>query len=93
MSNSVNVHELKIWPESFEAVLNRRKTYEIHKADRPFAVDDILILREWNPDVLNYTGRMTIVTVTYITHPSTFGLPSDLCVMAIVPHYNPVRVA
>ena len=34
------VHELKCWPEYFEAVISGAKTFEVRKNDRDFAVRD-----------------------------------------------------
>ena len=31
------IHELKIYPEYFKAVISGEKTFEIRKNDRPFA--------------------------------------------------------
>lgn len=42
-------HVLKCWPPFFAAVAEGRKHHEIRLWDRDFAVDDILLLREWNP--------------------------------------------
>ena len=61
-------HELKTWPEYFAAVDEGRKTFEIRKADRLYAVGDILHLREWDSDTDQYTGRGMWVRVTYITN-------------------------
>lgn len=42
-------HELKCWPESFEAIATGVKTFEIRKDDRGYRVGDYLLLREWKP--------------------------------------------
>lgn len=86
-------HDLKCWPEPFEAIRSGRKTHEIRVADRPFAVGDVLRLREWHrgTDLLRgrYTGREFDVEVTYMTPGGAWGLPADLCVMSV----RPVRPA
>ncbi len=42
-------HTLKIAPEYFEAVASGRKTVEIRREDdKIFAVNDLLVLREWD---------------------------------------------
>ena len=59
-------HDLKIWPEFFQAVLEDRKRFEYRNDDRGFKVGDVLLLREWTPYTENYTGRKEEVKVTYI---------------------------
>ena len=78
-------HELKTWPEFFQAILDGRKKHEIRQADRPFAVGDTLHLREWDPETHIYSGRDLKVTVTYITPGGQWGVAPDMCVMSIVP--------
>lgn len=75
-------HDLKCWPNPFQAVWDGRKLYEIRKADRPFRVGDSLLLREWYPD-LGYSGREIRAAVTYMTPPGEWGLPEDRCVLGI----------
>lgn len=60
------MHELKIWPEYFEAVRSGLKTFEIRKHDRGFHVGDTLWLREYDPNSEEYTGRSVKRMITYI---------------------------
>lgn len=79
-------HDLKIWPRFFDLVRKGEKSFEVRKCDRPFAVGDTLILREWNPAALpegSYTGRVTEKVVIYIMHGPAFGIEAGHCVMAI----------
>lgn len=60
-------HELKILPEYYRAVIERRKTFEVRKNDRNFKVGDKIRLREFDPDYkLKYTGREWYGKITYI---------------------------
>lgn len=59
-------HELKTWPDYFNALLDGRKRFEYRRDDRGFKVGDTLHLREWEPTFENYTGREMRVRVTYI---------------------------
>jgi len=72
------IHNLKIWPEYFEAVKSGIKTFEARVNDRGYRVDDILHLREWSGQ---YTGREVKVKVTY-----TLQLVGGPMVMSIVPY-------
>lgn len=96
----MTTHVLKTWPAPFAAVLDGTKRHEIRKADRPFAVGDVLELREWDPEIMGrglrggshfegttrgYTGRSLTVRVTYITRGGEWGVPDGLCVMSIAP--------
>lgn len=81
-------HHLKIWPGEFEAVRSGRKTHELRKADRAFAVGDLVILEEWIPtgeDLSEgrFTGRSILRKITYITLGGSWGLADDLCVLSI----------
>lgn len=59
-------HDLKIWPEYFQAVKSGIKPFEVRKDDRTFLEGDVLLLREWNPDTKAYTGRELRRKVTYV---------------------------
>ncbi len=87
-------HDLKTHPGPFQAVWDGRKTFEIRKFDRPFAVGDVLLLREWDPDggyLVEYppflsgrlTGRFVVAAVPYLTKPGAWDLPPDIGVLGI----------
>jgi hypothetical protein len=61
------IHELKSWPEFFNAILEGRKRHELRRNDRDFCVGDVLRLREFHNSQQTYTGRETRVRITYIT--------------------------
>ena len=63
----MTTHELKCWPDFFQALLTRRKTFEVRKDDRGYLPGDILILREYNPTTESFTGRSLEREITYIS--------------------------
>ncbi len=58
--------EKKIWPEYFQKILDGVKTYELRLADFTCNPGDILVLREWDPNTKEYTGRKVEKQVTYV---------------------------
>lgn len=67
-------HPLKCWPEFFQAIVERKKTFEVRKNDRDFKVGDTLRLYEYDPKSKTYTGRVHTVEVTYIAPMDRFGM-------------------
>ena len=61
------VHDLKTWPEYFEAVKSGAKRFEIRRNDRAFLVGDVLHLIEFDAATSSPTPRCVLVRVTYIT--------------------------
>ena len=62
------IHELKVWPEYFTALLDGRKTFELRKDDRGFGVGHVLDLREFSPGDETYTGRSVRKKISYISY-------------------------
>lgn len=81
---NLKAHELKTWPEYFEAILDGRKRFEIRKNDRGFEVGDHLILMEYDPTESKYSDREIYCEVDYIMHGKKFGLILGYCIMNIV---------
>jgi hypothetical protein len=46
----VTLHDLKSWPDYFQAVVNGRKRFEVRRDDRSYKEGDIVMLREFIPD-------------------------------------------
>lgn len=80
----MKIHYLKTYPEYFAATENGSKTFELRENDRDFQVKDVLILQEFDPDKIQFTGRIISASVTYILQ-GVFGLPPILCIMGIYP--------
>lgn len=74
-------HELKIWPEYYNAILDGRKKFELRKADRPYKVGDTLLLKEYDPLWEKYTERECLVSITYILE-GQHAIPG-YCLMSI----------
>ena len=75
----MTVHDLKCWPEFFEPVWRGEKTAEIRYNDRKYAVGDVLLLREWEPEMAAYTGRECRRMVTHmIQGAGTVGVIAPL---------------
>lgn len=60
--------EKKVTPEYFEAILKRDKNFEIRLADWKCGTGDILVLKEWDPKLKEYTGRTLEKKVTYVAY-------------------------
>ena len=91
------IHELKIYPQYFRAVLDGSKTFEFRKDDRGFEVGDTLILKEFIPETIDhtagepvikesrYTGRTIKKKITYILKDGVPGcrLRDGLVILAL----------
>ena len=66
--------EKKTWPKFFEKILSGEKTFEFRLADFDIEPGDTLVLREWDPETKDYTGRQIEkdVTVVVKTKGQTF---------------------
>lgn len=82
------VHDLKVLPAFFEALRDGRKTYEVRRLDRPYAVGDTLALHEWGathdyPDG-RYTGREVRKRISHMLAGSPW-MPDGIAVLGLEP--------
>jgi hypothetical protein len=90
----IKKHELKCWPEYFQAIFGNEKLFEARLDDRDFQVGDVLQLREWNPETKSYTGANIFRKITYILR-GALDIPSSALrpgyvVMSIEPMSFPI---
>ena len=71
------IHDLKCWPEYFQAVKSGIKPFEYRKDDRGYKVGDVLHLREYDPATFQYSGDEIDKTVTYGLPVVTYGAGND----------------
>lgn len=87
------LHELKILPQYYDAVVNGIKTFEIRKNDRNYSVGDTIKLREFDKDDIynvkwsthsEYTKRECYAVITYILNLKDFlNLDEDYVALGI----------
>ncbi len=58
--------EKKIFPEYFELVRTGKKTYDFRLADFAINPGDTLVLKEWDKQKKEFTGRELEKEVTYV---------------------------
>lgn len=63
----MKIHSLKIWPQYFQKIIDKKKTAELRFNDRNYQIEDLLFLQEYNNEKKEYTGRETYVKITDIT--------------------------
>jgi hypothetical protein len=59
--------EKKTIPMLFEKVLNGEKNFDLRICEFDCEVGDVLVLREWDPETEEYTGRQVEKTITFLT--------------------------
>ena len=89
MKREIIIHELKIWPEFFKLIDCGDKTFEIRKFDRDFRVEDLLLLREWDPATRSYSGRELHRQIAWMTERGNPWVKEGFTVMGFRTAYHP----
>lgn len=61
---TIRIHQVKIAPKYFNAVVADSKKAELRKDDRGYKVGDVLSFCEWRHG--SYTGREWVAVITHI---------------------------
>lgn len=81
----MSIHTLKTWPPFWEAVASGVKTVEIRLDDRGFSVGDVLVLREWDVLLRDFTGRSCERLVTHVLCGERWGLREKFVALSLAP--------
>lgn len=80
----MQVHDLKCWPDQFQASWEGRKSAELRIDDRHYQSGDLLWLREWDPmgpvESDRYSGRTLLLRATHVqraTPPADGGMMEE----------------
>ena len=58
--------EKKTWPYLFDKVLSGEKQFDLRIAEFECEIGDTLVLREWDPEKKEYTGRELEKEITFL---------------------------
>ena len=79
-------HQLKVWSEYMDDLLNGSKTFELRYNDRNFQVGDFLLLMEYDKENQKYLTRELKVKISYVLDNSVFdALKDGYLIMGIQP--------
>lgn len=80
----MTTHELKVHSEFWHDVIEGRNRAQVRRADRPYAINDVLILSEYDPS-FGYTGASCKRIVTHVLHQEDVprGIEPGWCVLSI----------
>lgn len=76
-------HELKTINPYFSDVASGQKQFEIRKNDRDFKLNDELLLREYDPELDQYTGRQVRRKIIYILQGERWGIQPGYMILGI----------
>lgn len=66
------IHAVKEWPVHFNDVISGKKTFEVRKNDRDYAVGDLIALNEYDTEKERYTGNSCLCYIDYILNDNAY---------------------
>ncbi len=77
------LHDLKVHEQYYRSLITGEKKFEIRKNDRGFRDGDMLLLREYDSDTGEYTGRKMCGEITYMFPGGIMGIDKNYCVLSL----------
>ena len=62
----MTTHDVKCWPEFFCAIEDGTKPFDLRLNNRNYAIGDVCLFREYDPNKNDYTGRSIRRLITYV---------------------------
>jgi len=78
----IRTHILKTIPVFFQDIKSGQKDFELRKNDRKFGIMDRLILKEYDQEKDEFSGREIIKEVKYILD-SFPGIETGYCILGL----------
>lgn len=76
-------HTIKCWPAYFAAIRSGEKNFEVRRDDRGYQRGDKLVLREYDPKSMRYTGNDEHRRITWILTGGQLGIEPGYVVLAL----------
>jgi hypothetical protein len=81
----MTIHELKIWPDVFDAVVSGKKTWEFRRDDRGFSEGDTVILHLFDPkNSGQQLDRILERKIGYMLRGPDFGIPEGYVIFTLL---------
>jgi len=77
-------HELKTHTQVFEHIKTGSKNFEFRLNDRDFQAGDKVILREYLPNLAQYSGESLIADIGFVLYGPNFGVPEGYCCFSLL---------
>ena len=77
----MTTHYLKLTQPFFSEVQKGTKTFEHRKNDRDYQVGDEIVLMEYDPRNMSFSGQEINGVITYVL-TNRFGMDEDFCVFS-----------
>jgi len=63
------IHNLKVHPQFWEALISGKKAFDLRRNDRKFQICDTVLLKRYDPVGVGYTGEECEKQITYVLFP------------------------
>lgn len=74
-------HEIKIWPDFYQAIIDNLKGFELRKNDRDYKAGDTVMWMEFDPNTKRMTGRHFSAEISYVCKKFD-GLQEGYCIFS-----------